>query len=1013
MKSQLFKRGRAVLIAITAGITLPAMAGPFELLSAADPTQGSTAAGNGDSWAPMVSPNGRYILFASAANDLVLITNNPPTPISSPFKLNVFLRDRTKGTTTLVSANFAGLGGGNGGSLPADVSADGGYVAFESSASDLVPGDTNNANDVFVRDLTNGVTRLVSAGVDGSVGNGASHSATMTPDGRYVAFVSAASNLVLDDTNGIPDVFIHDLQGGSNILVSVGAVSAGAVLGYMTSSSESPDITPDGRYVAFFSTATNLVPGVQTVAEVYVRDVVGGTTRRASANGRVALSSAQGTTNGVCYNHIISADGQFVGYEVSRAPGSSVLTPGIILRHNMSSGQTDVVSTNAFVPAMPYEDIHNLEMTPDGRFIAFVANTNGTSGATTCIHVWDDQTGTATLASGNLSQAVPAKSLCDKPVLSTNGQFVAFLSSATNMVTNAILGDFHAYRRDLQAGVTVLLDADANGVGSPLNPETLLGLSADGRLAAFECAEGSLVPANREHGSDIFLRDVATGAGELISARDPALYPLTPNGSSTFSACSFSADGRYLTFASEANNLVSNDTNTCRDVFLRDLAAGANALVSADTNGFSGGGLSTEPSISADGRYVAFISGANNLVAGDINNAADVFVRDMQAGATTLISLKVGGSAPGNKHSYSPVISGNGRYVMFLSKATDLASGSFSGAENLFVRDLQMGATYALTTAGVVSASMTPDGQYVSYITAATGSGTLYVWDSPTKTKTTITTASGLATVMISPDGNRIVYSATAGLHLRDRVESTTTSIGPALSGSHPGLRFSGDSRLLVYTRLVNNTNQVYLYDCQAATSLLVSHRHDAVVGATGASDWPDISPDGRFVAYRSAATDLVAGATNGIPAIFLYDRLSAATTLFGVSQFGSHPAANRSLNPVFSGDGQTLFFGSWAPDLMAGDFNHNGDVFAYDLYSAGAIPLFHARAILGATPDQDPFITWPTLSGKTYRVQFKNHLSDLDWQDLNGGVTILGNQGYFRDLTAAADRRFYRIVAF
>ena len=142
--------------------------------------------------------------------------------------MNVFLRDRTNATTTLVSVNLTGTNGGNGDSLPAGLSTDGRYVLFESSASDLVADDTNGVSDVFVRDMVTGTTMPVSVSTDGDLGNGASRSAVMTPDGRYVAFVSAANNLVPDDTNGIADVFLRDLQLGTTLLVSAGA-SRGSV----------------------------------------------------------------------------------------------------------------------------------------------------------------------------------------------------------------------------------------------------------------------------------------------------------------------------------------------------------------------------------------------------------------------------------------------------------------------------------------------------------------------------------------------------------------------------------------------------------------------------------------------------------------------------------------------------------------------------------------------------------------------------------------------------------------
>jgi Tol biopolymer transport system component len=266
-----------------AGLTVPAIAQPLQLVSALDPAQAPPAGGGGDSGRSIISPDGRFVLFASMANNLVLTTNGTPIPARFPPRLNVYLRDRANATTTLISVNLSGTAGGNDDSTPSGLSTNGQYVLFESSASDLVPGDTNNATDVFVRDVVNGTNMLVSVSTNGRVGNGASRSAVLTPDGLYVAFVSEANNLVLNDTNGIPDVFVRDLQAPSTTLVSVGAKSTygsppfGAFLYYL-GSSEAPDITPDGRYVAFYSGATNLVPGVTTVGDIYVRDLVSGTT---------------------------------------------------------------------------------------------------------------------------------------------------------------------------------------------------------------------------------------------------------------------------------------------------------------------------------------------------------------------------------------------------------------------------------------------------------------------------------------------------------------------------------------------------------------------------------------------------------------------------------------------------------------------------------------------------------------------------------------------------------------
>src|SRR5258706_314323 len=219
------------------------------------------------------------------------------------------------------------------------------------------------------------------------------------------------------------------------------------------------------------------------------------------------LSRARPITGAISYNHASSADGKFIAYEDSPAFGAGGnAAAGIILRYSVDTGLTDAVHTNAAVAAGPKEDIRSLDLTPDGRFIAFIANTNGTQGATTCVLVWDAQTGITSLASGSLSTTVPANSTCDWPAIDPSGRWIAFLSTATNLTTNTLKGSYHLYVRDMQANATVLADADANGIGAGVTAEAAPRLSADGRFVAFEGLDSSLVPNDRNRRYDVVLR---------------------------------------------------------------------------------------------------------------------------------------------------------------------------------------------------------------------------------------------------------------------------------------------------------------------------------------------------------------------------------------------------------------------------------------------------------------------------------------------------------------------------
>jgi Tol biopolymer transport system component len=525
----------------------------------------------------------------------------------------------------------------------------------------------------------------------------------------------------------------------------------------------------------------------------------------------------------------------------------------------------------------------------------------------------------------------------------------------------------------------------------------------------------------------VFVRDLVTNVSELVSAHDPNLPSATPNGFSTLFPGPVSTNGNRVAFSSWANNLAGNDTNRCPDVFVRDLAGGTNFLVSVNTNGVAGNSISIEPAISGNGRYVAFASIASDLMPGDTNLAWDVFVRDLQSGTDSLVSVSTNGGF-GNNDSDSPAISTDGRFVLFSSKAQNLAAG----CTNLFLRDLQSGQTYGLTTGPLVSRCMTPDGHFVAFVGAIGGSANLYlyVWNSLTAARIYTNTSSSLTNISISPDGRWVAYTAGNLLFAEDLIAKTNCLIGSGPFGPQAGLQFSGDDRFLAYAtsaaQVASDTNgasDIYLYDFQSGTNLLVSQSFFSIGAANGAADSPALSPDGRFVVYRSYASNAVPGDSNNVPDLFLYDRVTQTTILLSVNLSGTATADNRSLTPVFSGDGKTLVFQSWASDLTTQDFNLGSDVFALDLsgFQSGtnqtnALSALQADIILVGTPSsasgQNPVIAWPFTPGTfTYGVLYKDDLNDPVWHNLNGNLTVLGGRAYINDLTPSASQRFYRIV--
>jgi Tol biopolymer transport system component len=391
---------------------------------------------------------------------------------------------------------------------------------------------------------------------------------------------------------------------------------------------------------------------------------------------------------------------------------------------------------------------------------------------------------------------LPTPSSC---VVTDDGRFVAFISGSRDVVPGDTNGTWDVFVRDRQMELTERVSVDSHG-GQSNGFSALYGLtiSPDGRYVAFESRASNLVPGDTNGASDIFIRDRLSRTTERISV---ATGGTQGNAQSWYPE--ITPDSRYVAFVSGASNLVPGDTNGVLDFFVRDRVSRTTERVSVATGGAQANDYSYKGGISADGRFVTFYSAASNLVPGDTNARLDVFVHDRSSGTTERVSVSTGGGQ-GDGHSSMPSISADGRYVAFISEAANLVPGDVNGFSDVFVRDRQNGTT-ELVSVGVggvqgngscYETSISADGRYVSFDSGA----------------------------------NNLVPGDQPGIHIfvRDRVNGTTERVSVPTTGS------------------------LTPQDASAA---------------------PSVSPGGRYVVFRSQSTNLVSGDTNGQTDVFLHDR--------------------------------------------------------------------------------------------------------------------------------------------
>jgi Tol biopolymer transport system component len=395
---------------------------------------------------------------------------------------------------------------------------------------------------------------------------GDSFEAIFSPDGTKLLFTSDATDLVAGDTNLNTDVFIKDLITGTITRISTSSSNAEASGGY----SREGVFSPDGTKVVFASNATNLVAG---------------------------------DTNG-------SSD---------------------IFMKNLVTGTVIRVSTNA--------------------------------------------AGTQAIDGGSLT-----------PVFSPDGTKIVFVSDANNLVPGGTQGDLDIFIKDLVTGVVTLVSTSSSGAqGSYVNGSFNPVFSPDGTKVAFVSDATNFIVGDTNGFNDIFIKDLLTGVATRVSTTSSNAQATGGNSSIPV----FSPDGTKLLFTSNATNLVSGDTNGQRDIFIKDLLTGAVTRVSTDSaNGQAIGGESLYARFSPDSTRVLFQSVATNLVAGDTNGQVDIFVKDLVTGAVTRVSTDTANGQSTGGGSFQAVFSPDGTQVAFNSSATNLVSGDTNGQADIFIRTI-------------------------------------------------------------------------------------------------------------------------------------------------------------------------------------------------------------------------------------------------------------------------------------------------------------------------------------
>lgn len=652
---------------------------------------------------------------------------------------------QTLRATSLVSVALNGAAAGGGGfnrnpGDTADVSPNGRYVLFTSTASNLVTGvtDTNNAADLFLRDLQAGTTAIVSVDATGhALGANALGGLVFSPDSQRLLFRTQATNIVagLADTNNAPDWFVRDLSAGTTSCVTINA--AGTSTGNSTSfTSEPPVFSPDGNLLAFISIAGDLVTGVTDLGgrDLFLRNFTTSTTSLVS----VTLG---GAASGLTVDDPpkFSPDGHMLAFlDMSPNLAAGVTDTNAftdLFVRNLQTATTLLVTRSAANTAASLSSPY--DWTADGSTVVFSSGgANFVAGVTDAnngvdVFAWTAQTQAIRILSVDPAGTTAGNKISHYLGVSPDSRFVAFGTTSTNLVPASADGDVKddLYVRDLQLNTTAFVAHNESS-------SVLFGLarfSPDNLHLLFETNASDVVPglADTNGYADLFLYNLLTEARTAVTVN--AAGTATANsGGTNHNDTILSPDGRFVSFVSDATDLVPGFTTaSTRDLYVRDLVLGVTSLVTVAPDGGGAGydqGATRDAEFTPDGSFLIFTD--NGYLATPVTTpfnftgATNLFAFDLASHTQHLLSVNAAGTAPANGgvEPFSFVLDAAADAVVFVSTATDMVAGAIDTP----------------FTADVFLAPLPPPGIPVTTTTTLAGGSTTTV---PSGTTTTTTLA--------------------------------------------------------------------------------------------------------------------------------------------------------------------------------------------------------------------------------------------------------------------------------